>query len=39
MLLLSVFCIDIIISFFLGFYNEAGLLVMEHAPVAANYAR
>jgi hypothetical protein len=38
-LLLCVFCVDIIISFFVGYYDEAGLLVMEHIPVAYNYAR
>lgn len=38
-LLLCVFSMDIIVSFFVGYYDEAGLLVMEHIPVAYNYAR
>eukprot|EP00882_Tetradesmus_deserticola_P017965 GHRQ01019276.1.p1 GENE.GHRQ01019276.1~~GHRQ01019276.1.p1 ORF type:complete len:511 (+),score=215.89 GHRQ01019276.1:178-1533(+) len=34
-----VFGLDIIISFFVGFYDSHGLLVMQNLPVAANYAR
>lgn len=38
-ILLSIFCVDILISFFLGYYDEAGLLVMDNIPVAWNYFR
>jgi hypothetical protein len=34
-----VFGLDILISFFVGFYDSHGLLVMQNVPVAANYAR
>jgi hypothetical protein len=34
-----VFGLDIVISFFVGFYDSHGLLVMQNRPVAANYAR
>lgn len=34
-----VFGLDIIISFFVGFYDTHGLLVMQNLPVAANYIR
>jgi hypothetical protein len=34
-----VFGLDIIVSFFVGFYDSHGLLVMQNVPVAAHYAR
>eukprot|EP00879_Flechtneria_rotunda_P011052 GHRR01011548.1.p1 GENE.GHRR01011548.1~~GHRR01011548.1.p1 ORF type:complete len:827 (+),score=254.22 GHRR01011548.1:335-2815(+) len=38
-LLLCIFGLDIIISFFVGYYDSQGLLVMSHKPVALHYLR
>ncbi len=38
-ILLSVFCMDILVSFFVGYYDESGLLVMNRAHVALHYLR
>ena len=37
--LLAIFCCDILVSFRIGYYNKQGLLVMEPLPVALNYTR
>lgn len=37
--LLGVFCIDILVSFFVGFFDASGVLVMGHRAVAWQYAR
>jgi hypothetical protein len=38
-ILIAVFCLDILISFFVGYYDEAGLLVMFNKAVAWYYFR
>jgi hypothetical protein len=34
---LALFCLDILVSFFVGFYDGDGILVMRHRAVAGNY--
>lgn len=38
-ILLTIFCLDILVSFFVGYYDESGLLVMDNAAVALHYLR
>lgn len=33
------FCVDIIVSFFVGYFDEAGGLVQDSKRVTLNYAR
>lgn len=39
MVLLAIFCCDILVSFRVGYYDKQGLLVLESGPVALHYMR
>jgi hypothetical protein len=34
-----IFCIDIVVSFFVGYFDETGALVVDSRRVALKYAR
>lgn len=38
-ILLLVFCVDIIVSFFVGYYDKSGILRMSNADAARHYMR
>jgi hypothetical protein len=35
--ILALFCTDVVASFFVGYYDDDGILVMRHGPVARHY--
>jgi len=37
MAVLALFCLDVVVSFFVGYYDGDGILVMRHRAVARNY--
>jgi hypothetical protein len=39
LILIVIFCADILISFFVGYYDQQGLLVMGNRAVAVHYVR
>jgi hypothetical protein len=38
-ILLAVFLADIVVSFFVGYYDESGLLVLDNRRVSTHYLR
>jgi len=38
-LLMFLFCVDIIVSFFVGYFDDSGALVTDLSKVALNYTR
>lgn len=37
--LLVIFCADIVVSFFVGYHDKNGVLVMNHKRIVKDYAK